>query len=250
MRFYNNNMKIHFIVNDNEEVKLVLEETIDELCNDLSELHLHSKKDDVIDKINQYIESVINDEIIILRNSEVIQWLFEDTSFLPEILSKNKTEDTKRNKTLEDEWGKKILKLRRPDLKLDGQWTTRFGEHICEEVAILKGKRPTKPVKKEHFQPDIDIGDYLWEVKTQTYFTTGTAGEKILGCPFKYADLPILYDKPLQIICLGGAEKVCRNSYGNLEGPATTKQKQEFINFFRKCNIEFIAITDILRSIL
>jgi hypothetical protein len=56
------------------------------------------------------------------------------------------------------------------------------------------------------------------EVKCGTYYTNGTAHEKILGCPFKYADIPILYSKPLKIVCIGGAEKICREQYGNLSG--------------------------------
>ena len=88
------------------------------------------------------------------------------------------------------------------------------------------------------------------EVKTQTFFTSGTAGEKILGCPFKYADIPELYGKPLKIICIGGAEKCSRESYGNLSGAKCTRQKQIFLNFFRDNQIEYIGASDILKSII
>jgi hypothetical protein len=187
--------------------------------------------------------------IVLLREKTVIQWLFGDLSFLPEIEKKNKTADEAKLKVLEDEWGRETLKKRRPDLKLDQQWTNKFGEIICEELYMLLGKTVTKPEKKDHYQPDLETEDYIIEAKAQTFFTSGTAGEKILGCPFKYSEIPELYGKPLKIVCMGGAEKVCRESYGNLPGTKCTAQKKKFLDFFGENNIEFIAASDILLSL-
>ncbi|NBO72337.1 hypothetical protein EBV26_17925, partial [bacterium] len=106
------------------------------------------------------------------------------------------------------------------------------------------------PVKKEHFQPDSEIDVAILEAKAGTFFTSGTAGEKILGCPFKYAEIPELYSKPLKIVCMGGAEKVCRESYGNLPGTKCSAQKKKFLDFFRENKIEYIAASDILRSLI
>jgi hypothetical protein len=187
--------------------------------------------------------------IVLLREKTVKQWLFGDLSFLPEIEMKNKTADEAKLKVLEDEWGRETLKKRRPDLKLDQQWTNKFGEIICEELYMLLGKTVTKPEKKDHYQPDLETEDYIIEAKAQTFFTSGTAGEKILGCPFKYSEIPELYGKPLKIVCMGGAEKVCRESYGNLPGTKCTAQKKKFLDFFGENNIEFIAASDILLSL-
>ena len=77
-----------------------------------------------------------------------------------------------------------------------------------------------------------------------------TAGEKILGSPFKYADIPQLYGKPLKILCMGGAEKVCRESYGNLPGEKTSAQKQKILECFREIGIEYIGATDILKLLV
>lgn len=198
----------------------------------------------------EYINSIEDDRIVLLRNIEVIMWLFNVLTFLPPIESTTKTADELKLKALEDAWGQQILKTRRPDLKLDKQWTNRFGEYICEELFILQGKNAFKPVKKEHYQPDIEIDNAIVEAKTQTYYTNGTAGEKILGCPFKYADIPSLYNKPLIIVCVGGAENVCRESYGNLPGIKCTPQKQKYVEFFKENNIEYIGATDILQSFI
>lgn len=189
----------------------------------------------------------------LLSNPEVIQYLFHNTSFLKSVVTSESTKNevTKQTKTKEDEWGQTTMKQRRPDLRLDKQWTNKFGEHITEEILSLLGNKEIfKPIKKQHFQPDLETEDAIYEVKTQTYFTTGTAGEKILGCPFKYAEIPILYGKPLKIVCIGGAELLCKNLYGNLPGEKCTPQKQKFIDFFRDNRIEFVAASDLLKQAL
>jgi hypothetical protein len=201
-------------------------------------------------KFLDYVSTIENPKIVLLRQKEVIQWLFGDTSFLQEIEKKNKTSDCKLHKALEDKWGQEVTKIRRPDLKLDKQWTTTFGQHICEEMYTLLGKDVSKPQKKVNYLPDHEVDDAILESKTQTFYTSGTAGEKILGCPFKYAEIPELYGKSLKIICMGGAEKLCREQYGNLPGVKCSPQKQKFLDFFRENRIEFIGASDILKSFI
>jgi hypothetical protein len=205
--------------------------------------------DNDIDAVCKYISSIINNHIILLRNKEVIQWLFGDLSFLPPIEKKNKSSDVVKYKELEDKWGQNMLKCRRPDLKLDKQWTNKFGEHICEELYTLLGKTVSKPIKKDHYQPDSEVDDAIIEAKAGTFYTNGTAGEKILGCPFKYAEIPDLYGKSLKIICMGGAEMICRDNYGNLPGAKCSRQKKKFLDFFRENKIEYIGASDILKSL-
>ena len=188
----------------------------------------------MIKKVIDIITKNNDTKIILLRNTEVIQWLYGDLSFLPLITKTSKHADELKYKELEDRWGQTVLKIRRPDLKLEKQWTNKFGEHIAEELLLLSGKESHAPTKKEHYQPDLEVVDSIIEVKTGTYHTTGTAGEKILGSPFKYADIPQLYGKPLKILCIGGAERACREQYGNLPGKKCTDTKKTFIDFFKK----------------
>ena len=176
--------------------------------------------------------------VLLLKHREVVQWLCGDLSFLPE-----------QGKESEDKWGQEIMKERRPDLKLDKQWTNKFGEHLCEEVYTLLGHTVRRPIKKNGHQPDVETDSAIIEVKTGTYFTSGTAGEKILGCPFKYCEVPELYEKPLKIVCIGGAEKMCREQYGNLPGVKTSNQKTKFLDFFRESRIEYVGFTDLLRGL-
>lgn len=204
----------------------------------------------VVDKLCEFIATNVDKRIVLLRKKEVIMWLLGDLSFLTPIEKKNKTSDEAKYKVLEDKWGQDILKNRRPDLKLDKQWTNKFGEHLCEEIYVLIGKEISKPVKKEHYQPDYEVDDAIVEVKAGTFHTGGTAGEKILGCPFKYSEIPDLYSKPLKVLCIGGAEKVCREQYGNLDGAKCSAQKKKFLDFFKENRIEYIGATDILKTLI
>ena len=196
-----------------------------------------------------FVSKIDDVRIVLLRQPSVVQWLFGDLSFLPKIEKKNKTADDAKYKILEDKWGQEMMKMRRPDLSMDKQWTNRFGEYICEEIYTLLGKVVSKPVKKENKQPDLETNDAILEAKTQTFYTSGTAGEKILGCPFKYAEIPDLYEKPLKILCMGGAEKVCRESYGNLPGPKCSAQKNKYLDFWREQGIEYVGASDMLRQL-
>ncbi|NBO72250.1 hypothetical protein EBV26_17465, partial [bacterium] len=80
-----------------------------------------------ITRIQEEIARNTNPNIKLLREKEVIQWLNGDLSFLPPIEKKNKTSDEAKLKVLEDKWGQQMLRKRRPDLKLDKQWTNKFG---------------------------------------------------------------------------------------------------------------------------
>ena len=135
-------------------------------------------------------------------------------------------------------------------MKPNGQWTTCFGQQLAEEILFLHGKTVSKPPKINGYEPDRQTDEFIWEVKTETYNTTGTAGEKILGCPFKYAEVPRLYGKPLRIIVLGGAEKECREEYGNLPGEKCSEEKKAFLEFFKSRQIEYVAATDLLKSLI
>jgi len=234
-------------LNEKKETSPVLEPKTDLKTKPLKKVV--SAMSSIIEKVYEYISSIDDSNINLLRIKEVVQWIYGDLSFLPSIENKNKKLDEEKYKVLEDKWGRITLKNLRPDLKLDKQWTNVFGEIICKEIYYLLDKIVKKPVKKNNHQPDWEIDDSIVEVKTGTFHTAGTAGEKILGCPFKYADVPDLYGKPLKIMCIGGAEKVSRESYGNLPGTKCSKQKKKFLDFFRENQIEYIGASDILRSI-
>jgi hypothetical protein len=197
--------------------------------------------DSVYNKIH-----LIDSDVVLLKEKEVIQWLFGDTSFLLSEKKVNKKVNKKALKKREDSWGKEMLQLVYPDFN-STQWTGPFGERIVNELYKLIGKSISKPKNKNGFEPDFETDDFIIEVKSQTYYTDGTAGEKILGSPLKYADVPELYSKPLNIICIGNAEKMCKEHY-KIIGP-TTRAKQKILSTYEEIGIIFIGITELLTEI-
>lgn len=192
-------------------------------------------------------------QIKLLKEKEVIEWIFGNTEFLyPEnpIISYGKKkikEDTgkiyksgkkkgqkiyksvkiddkdkpkyKYNKGQfsekirdnEAKWNMKIMEKIRPDLfKKEHSQNSLFGpfgEMLVKEYYILTGEYITdKPEKKNGHDLDLETITKMIEVKTGSYFTTGTAGEKIYGVPYKYSDVPELYEKPLVIILIGSSK--------------------------------------------
>ncbi len=194
------------------------------------------------------ILSLINkntdENIVLLRKKEVIMWLYNDLSFLNLSYGHTKTKNETINKEIEDRWGKQMLILKRPNVNINKQWTNKFGEYIFEEMMILLTKEVNRPRIIQRLQPDYEDENTVYEIKTGTYFTNGTAHEKILGCPFKYSDIPIIMKKPLNIICIGGSELICRERYFVLDSTRCySKQKEKFINFYKENGITFHGFT-------
>ena len=116
---------------------------------------------------------------------------------------------------------------------------------MARELLILLGHAPKKPCKKSGLAPDLEVADMLVEVKTGTYFTGGTACEKIPGVAFKYANAPKLYSKPLLIWCLGDAERYWRDMCSN-----ESDGRQYLIGVYKEMGITFRTATDIMREII
>ena len=160
---------------------------------------------------------------------------------------KSKTAINKQLKICEDIWGRSVTKSLRTDLTLDKQWTTTFGETLAKALIYLcHGKSCFKPVKRECHQPDWETDDYIVEVKTGTFYTGGTAHEKIPGVFFKYVDCPGLYSKPLKILCIGGAEKASREKNGNLPGEKCGENQKKLLAVYKELQMECISATELL----
>ena len=165
--------------------------------------------------INKIIKCAINNkEIKLLKHKTVVKWIYGIYKF------------TSSKEELE--FGKKYLKIVRPDINVNKQFTTLFGEIICYEIFTLLNENIYKPKKINNLLPDYETDNKIIEVKTGTYLTSGTAHEKILGTPFKYSDVPILYNKKLLIICIAGAEKICKEKYHNLDYEKCSVNKKKY----------------------
>ena len=153
-----------------------------------------------------------------------------------------------RLKASQDEkrWGNKMI-----GQETNGNWTTLLGENLVRDILAKKGLNPRKPVKKSHYQPDWETDNYIWEVKTRNWTTTGTAGEKVFGVPYKYSDVPILYGKQLRIVCVAYQEHEL--TYGNTkifaEENKISYYKQQMLDLWKEMGIQFVKFSDLVKDV-
>lgn len=195
----------------------------------------------------------MNKSLNLLSNPEVIKWCYEGMTDLT-LKNTNSAIILAPYKVAETIWGNKVINT------LAGkQWTTVLCEELVSEALIKLGRnnvRTTIPLKStlrnKKYDPDLECDDYVYEVKGRSWCTPGTAGEKILGVPLKYGEVPKLYKKPLQIILVGYQEYEARESFafGDLLDPKLqTSELKESLSFYKAQNITYIAFTDILKQI-
>lgn len=189
----------------------------------------------------------------LLNNKEVIRWCYEG---ITDISLKN-TESEKKlkeSKKIEKKWGNEVIHK-----KESKQWTTILCQDLVMEALILLGRANVKKTKKiksslraKKYDPDLECDQYVYEVKGRSWSTPGTAGEKILGVPLKYGEVPRLYKKPLQIVLVGYQEYEAREkfAFGDLlDKNNQTPELRESLAFYKEQEIEYVAFTDILTKI-
>ncbi len=189
----------------------------------------------------------------LLQNMEVVRWCYEP-------LTKTSLKDTANKLTLapyfleEVAWGNSVMG--KVELK---QWTTTLCQNLVKEALIKLGKKNVEIAKakygaigKKKYSPDLETDDAIYEVKGRSWTTPGTAGEKILGVPLKYGEVPKVYGKPLKIVLVGYQEYEARRSFAFgdlLDEKNQTPDLKDSLAYFKVRNIEYIAFTDMLKAI-
>jgi hypothetical protein len=192
----------------------------------------------IVNRINTRIVKCKNvEKYKLLKNYSVIQWLYGDHSFL-------------MNHTYKDEsdWGNKLLISYYPN-RCRQSWSHVIGEEVCKEIYMLRGQIIRPSERRCKYLPDLETDDAVIEVKTQCYYNTGSISEKILGVSFKYIDVPVIYNKPLYIVCIGGAEKISREKYGILGVKMASERKNELLKYYKERGIEYRGATELLDEV-
>lgn len=188
----------------------------------------------------------------LLDNPEVIKWCFVG---ITDITLANTNNEKKLNPFQEKErgWARTLIGGE------GSQWTTKLCQDLVLEALTKVGRRNVRKTKQlqgtireKRYDPDLECDDFVYEVKGRNWTTTGTAGEKILGVPLKYGEVPALYKKPLKIVLVGYQEYEARKAFAFGDLLDSSEQTQELRNslaFFKENNIEYMGLTDILREL-
>ena len=170
-----------------------------------------------------------------LKDEDVLRWLRQNP--FRHITSQ------KIRKEAEDSWGKKVSG------KKSVQWTTELSQDILKEYLTYKGfdvyKKKYKSKDGKTLDPDFETEDCIYECKCRTWNTSGTAGEKILGTPFKYCELPEISGKRLNIVLMGYQEEEA-NKFGIFG--SKSKEKNEMVEYWKTKNIYFVKFTTLLED--
>ena len=188
-----------------------------------------------------------------LDNLEVIKWCYEGITDIS-LRNTESEERLKESKEIEKEWGNRMIGTTEGK-----QWTTVLCQDLVKEALIKMGRKNVRTttskkssLRDKKYDPDLECDEYVYEVKGRSWCTPGTAGEKILGVPLKYGELPRLYNKPLQIILVGYQEYEAREkfAFGDLlDKNNQTPELRESLAFYKEHDIEYVAFTDILKKI-
>lgn len=143
-------------------------------------------------------------------------------------------------KASEKEWGNKMI-----GQKGNGNWTTRLGEDLVRDTLKELGKNPRKPKSIGGYLPDWETDDAIWEVKTRSWTVSGTAGEKVLGTMFKYAQVPELYGKPLRIVCVAYQEWELGHGATRIFGDVCPQQRR-MLEVAKENGIEYVKFSELV----
>lgn len=141
------------------------------------------------------------------------------------------------NDTIQEKvWGNQIINY----TNATNQWTTKLGEYFVEELLRKIGYNVRQGKKIGHYNPDRETDEFIVEVKTRNWTTSGTAGEKVYGTPLKYAGIPKATGKPLLIVCVGFQEREFITGNTPVFGPNVHEDQQEFLDFYKSKNIYYV----------
>lgn len=170
-----------------------------------------------------------------LKNLEIKQWLVSNPySCLQKSLRKQ----------AEDSWGKCVTG------KNTCQWSTPLSESIFKEYLqsigskVIIRNKVYKSCSGKTLKPDFETENAIYELKCRSWNTQGTAGEKILGAPYKYSELPRLSGKPLYIVLMAYQEK---DSFGVFD--TCSPEKIYMTSNWRSTGIQFVKFTEMLNGL-
>tara|TARA_Y100000741_G_C18245607_1_gene555432 strand:+ start:130 stop:756 length:627 start_codon:yes stop_codon:yes gene_type:complete len=173
--------------------------------------------------------------------TERIKWATSKPIKLKRKSNKTIKKQKEEEKKKEAQWGNFMIGQTN-----NKQWTTKLGEKLVYDILTLRGENPIEVEKKDGFKPDWETDEYIYEVKTSSWWVDGTAGEKVLGTWIKYQKIPELYGKPLRIVCVAYQEYELE--YGKITyfGKNITPRTQEILNLAKLWNIEYIKFSDLI----
>lgn len=224
-----NNSNIHLIIND---------EILLNFCN---------KLDKINNKLGKNVFSFLND-------MEVLKWVLgidkQNDKTIRSTVKITKERRRVLNDKEETKWG--IGKCTSLATK---NWTTCISENFSKELIYYLFDKKINFNKKRKIcisdnpdcKPDIEIEDYIFEVKCKKWHSNGTAGEKILGTPIKYNQISDATGKYVRIILLAGQEEEAIQKYHLFDVSDFDTRNMEQLELWYNQGTQFIKGSDLIK---
>jgi hypothetical protein len=225
-----NNSNIHLIIND---------EILLNFCNKLNKIN---------DNAGQTVFSFLND-------IEILKWVLgidkQNDKTIRTTVKLTKERRRVLNDKEETKWG--ISKCTSPATK---NWTTCISEKFSNElINYLFNKKINNNNKKRKIcipdnpdcKPDIEIENYIFEIKCKKWHSNGTAGEKILGTPIKYNQIADATGKYVRIILLAGQEEEAVLKYHLFDVSDFDTRNMEQLELWYNQGTQFIKGSDLIK---
>ena len=200
------------------------------------------------DKLDKNVFSFLND-------LEILKWVLGiDKQHDKNFNTKSKLNMEKirlLNDKAETRWG--ISKCTSLATK---NWSTCISENFSKELIyylfdnkkILSNKKSKICLENNSdCKPDIEIDNYIFEVKCKKWHSTGTAGEKILGTPVKYNKISDITGKLVRIILLAGQEEEAIKKYHLFDIDSNDKRNMEQLELWYQQGTQFIKCSDLIK---
>jgi len=175
----------------------------------------------------------------LISNPEVIRWIYGDIGFL-----------SKATMTEETRWGRSICKQYGIQIK-SHIWTGTFGEHLVYNALYAMDKFPVDIKEKNGYTPDFLTKDRVVEVKTSSYSGSNSNIYNVLATPYKYAEIPIEFGRPLDIVCVGSVEHMARHKFSLLPGPVyIDSNRNKIVEYYRSIGINYVGFSQIIEKLV
>ena len=134
---------------------------------------------------------------------EIIQWAIS-SPFEPNLTTVTKYSKAEKDDAIkkEKEWGNLMT-----GGKNNTQWMHPLGLSLLKFIFDQCDKEVLKPKEINGYKLDWETDDAVWLIRVRNWTSnSGIGSDKIAGYPFLYSDVPRLYKKNLNIVCVGYQE--------------------------------------------
>ena len=135
-------------------------------------------------------------------------------------------------------------------IKTHKWWSGALGEALVAATLLRHGLTPRPARRIGSHVPDWETNDFVIEVKTRNWTTSGTIGEKTLGSSLKYNAVPHVYKKPLLIVCVAYQEEEFTNGPNKIFGSDICPYRRSTLDFLRDVHhIDYVPFSKLVEYV-